>query len=686
VGSSRAGAAFRFSQFKETSLMLQTLHTLCLTRSGKAAKRSASRRRPAFHRPSCRPRLEALEERCLLSAGALDPTFGNGAGYVTTTLTNSNDDALSALIQPDGKIIAVGQAGTITRSRGLYQETYAVGLVRYNTDGSLDTSFGNAGKVIGPASDDTQFIHAAHYPTEGTANDGKIVVGGISGGFAIVRFNANGTLDTKFGTNGIATAPFAATSSYDAFFEVIQPDGKIVALGQTADNTQGELARFNPDGSLDTTFGQGGMVAGPVPNPYSLLLQADGKLVMLGTNSGDTGGGGAGTAGAEMEMARYNADGTLDTSFGSSGIVTNSSLYEADAGAIYPIAGTANDRKIVVEGPGKSSGLELARYNPDGSLDTTFGNGGLAATPAGHISSDQLNSQGVVIRPDGRIVVTSDGNHGTTLAVARCNIDGSLDSTFGSGGIVTTSIGIVSESYAVALQSNGAIVVAGFSNNGTQDVFAVARYLGGPTSGPAFGVTGFPSNTTAGVAQTITVTAEDASGNPNTGYTGTIHFSSSDLQAGLPADYTFAPGDQGVHRFTVTLKTAGFQSVKVTDVSTGYSGGDGATTISPAAASSFVVSGFPTSIIQGTAGTFTVTAMDPYGNVATGYTGTVTFSSSDPLASLPANYTFTAADAGVHTFSATLNTVATESLTVTDILDAAITGTETGIVVTRRKH
>jgi uncharacterized delta-60 repeat protein len=653
--------------------MLQTLLTLCLTLSGKAAKRPAPRRRPAFHRPSCRPRLEALEDRCLLSAGALDPTFGNGAGYATTSLTNSNDDGFSALIQPDGKIIAVGQAETITKLRGLYQATYGVALVRYNTDGSLDTSFGNSntGKVIGPAVGDV-FIHAALYPAEGTANDGKIVVGGLSSGFAIARYNTNGTLDTSFGSNGIATAPFAATSGYHVVFEVIQPDGKIVALGQTADNTQAQLARFNPDGSLDTNF-QGGMVTGPVPTPDSLLLQADGKLVMLGTTSGDT----------EIEMARYNADGTLDTSFGSSGIVMNSSLVEADAGAIYPIAGTANDRKIVVEGPGKSSGLELARYNPDGSLDTTFGNDGLMATPSGQITTDQQNSQGVVIQPDGRIVITADGNHFPgTFAVARYNIDGSLDSTFGSGGIVKTSIGT---SYAVALQSNGAIVVAGTSSNGTQDVFIVARYLGGPTSGPAFGVTGFPSSTTAGVAQTITVTAENASGNPNTGYTGTIHFTSSDPQAALPADYTFAPGDQGVHSFNVTLKTAGFQSVNVTDLSTGYSGGDGAITINPAAASSFVVSGFPTSIIQGTAATFTVTAMDPYGNVATGYTGTVKFSSSDPLASLPGNYTFTPADAGVHTFSATLNTASTESLTVTDILDAAINGTETGISV-KKKH
>jgi uncharacterized delta-60 repeat protein len=678
VGSLRAGTAFRFSQFKETSLMLQTLLTLCLTLSGKAAKRSASRRRPAFHRPSCRPRLEALEDRCLLSAGALDPTFGNGAGYVTTSLTNSGDNANSVLIQPDGKIILVGDATTVTGKGVNTQWIYAVGLARYNTDGSLDTSFGNSntGKVLGPAGSGPGFgFDAALYPTEGTANDGKIVVGLASSfGFAIARYNVNGTLDTSFGTNGIATASFAPNSDIDVSFEVVQPDGKIVALGQNQYATAGLMARFNPDGSLDTTFGQGGMVTAPVASPSSLLLEADGKLVMVGgTNSGA----------GELELAGYNANGTLDTSFGTNGIVTNSSFITAYAGAIYPMAGTANDGKIIVEGrpPSVTGWVELARYNPNGSLDSTFGQGGTVGTPR-QIGAD--SNQSVAIQADGRIVVTGASSGG--FATARYNIDGSLDSTFGSGGIVTTSIESSGKSAGVALQSNGAIVVAGHTSfTGTQNVFAVARYLGGPTSGPLFSVTGFPSSTTAGVASTITVTAEDACGNLNPGFTGTIHFSSSDLQAGLPADYTFAPSDQGVHMFNVTLKTAGFQSISVTDISAGYVGEESAITVGPAAASMIVIRpGDGSPFIQGTAHNFSMTVEDPYGNVATGYTGTVKFTSSDPLASLPANYTFTAADAGVHSFTVIFKTVGTESLTVTDILDAAINGTETGISVQKK--
>ncbi|HEV3262332.1 MAG TPA: hypothetical protein VG013_36105, partial [Gemmataceae bacterium] len=244
--------------------MLQTLLDLCLALSGKNVKRPALRRRPAFRRPSCRPRLEALEDRCLLSAGALDPTFGNGAGYVTTSLTNSDDTAYSVLIQPDGKILATGDARA-TSGKHNVTVTHNAGLVRYNADGSLDTSFGSGGEALGPPSTSLGYEIGALYPITGSANDGKILVGGLAGGFSIARFNANGTLDPSFGSNGVATANFGATpGTIGAFYTVIQSDGKIVALGEAADTNGGtgvsELARFNSDGSLDASFGQGGLV------------------------------------------------------------------------------------------------------------------------------------------------------------------------------------------------------------------------------------------------------------------------------------------------------------------------------------------------------------------------------------------------------------------------------------------
>jgi hypothetical protein len=193
----------------------------------------------------------------------------------------------------------------------------------------------------------------------------------------------------------------------------------------------------------------------------------------------------------------------------------------------------------------------------------------------------------------------------------------------------------------------------------------------------------FPSPTTAGVGHNLVITAEDPYGNRVSSYRGTIHFTSSDAQAHLPADYTFTSSDKGAHTFWGNLKTAGTQSITATDTSHGsITGTDAGIVVNPAAASRLTVAGFPSPIAAGTAGSFTVTAIDAYGNTATGYTGTVHFTSSDSSAALPADYTYTAGDAGVHTFSATLNTAGTQSITATDTVTGSINGTQSGITVT----
>ena len=190
-----------------------------------------------------------------------------------------------------------------------------------------------------------------------------------------------------------------------------------------------------------------------------------------------------------------------------------------------------------------------------------------------------------------------------------------------------------------------------------------------------------PTAETAGTSFSLTVTAQNSSGTTDTGYTGTIHFTSSDVQAGLPANYTFTAADDGTHTFTVTLKTAGSQSITATDTTTSaITGTLSGISVSPAAASQFVLSGLPSTATAGVAQTVTVTAEDPYGNVATGYAGTVQFTSSDTAASLPANYTFTTANPGVHAFTLTFGTAGTQSVTVTDTI-SDITATQSGITV-----
>jgi fibronectin-binding autotransporter adhesin len=198
-------------------------------------------------------------------------------------------------------------------------------------------------------------------------------------------------------------------------------------------------------------------------------------------------------------------------------------------------------------------------------------------------------------------------------------------------------------------------------------------------------LTGFPSPQTAGATGSLTVTAKNGAGTTATGYTGTVHFASSAVSAGLPSDYTFVSGDNGEHVFTgVTLNTVGTQFITVTDtVTPTLTGTQSGLIITPATAATLVVSGFPSPQSVGVAGSVTVVAKDAYGNTDTNYTGTIQFTSSDGAAGLPGNYTFVGGDLGVHAFpgGVTLNTIGTQSITATDTLTGTITGTQSGIVV-----
>jgi uncharacterized delta-60 repeat protein len=630
-------------------------------------RRNARQAKPTRCTPfSVRLRLEALEDRCLLSAGALDPTFGNGAGYVTTSTSSLNDGAHRALIQPDGKIVAVGSAQTSNSPSTVYE--FAV--ERYNPDGSLDTSFGSGGIAIGP----TGAIgpYAALYPQAGTANDGKIVQEGnnFTGTVIVARYNANGSLDTTFGTGGEVT-PAIANAHADGV--VVTSTGQIVALATAVG--QVDLVRYNADGSLDSTFGQGGEVIASVgasdPNAF-LMQQPDGKLIVATD---------ANTGVESWELIRYNANGSLDTSFGNQGIVTTAPTARMGDAVLYPSAGTPHDGKIVVAGLGYGAGsAEIYRYNPDGSLDSTFGTGGDIVTPFG------VTVREVTLDANGRIVVVGSNPAGSANLLARFNVNGTPDTTFGSGGVVTTTFGTSSQGLGVAVYPNagtandGKLVVVGDSNNGTKYNVLVARYLG---DSPSFTVTGFPSSITAGTAGTFTVTARNADGSINTSYTGTVHFTSSDPKAVLPADYTFTAADQGVHTFSATLKKAGSQSITATDTATNTTfGGEAGIVVQPAAASQFILSA-PSSVSRGAKFSVTLTVEDAFGNVVTGYVGTVHFTSSDGTATLPANYTFTAGDAGVHTFTSAfiLRTRGKQTLTVTDTQNSALNATDSINVV-----
>jgi probable HAF family extracellular repeat protein len=213
---------------------------------------------------------------------------------------------------------------------------------------------------------------------------------------------------------------------------------------------------------------------------------------------------------------------------------------------------------------------------------------------------------------------------------------------------------------ALDINDNGQIVGQG-TLNGVAHSFLLDP--ADPSGTVGFAVTGFPASTTAGAAGSFTVTALDGSGAP----------------ASLPSLYTFTMADAGVHTFTATLKTAGTQSITLTDTAHGMSGTAGGIAVQPAAVSKLVVSSFPSPVTAGVAGSFTVTAEDAYGNSVSGYTGTIHFTSSDPKAVLPADYTFTGNSS--QTFSATLKTAGAQSITATDMAMAGLAGSDAGIQV-----
>ncbi len=241
----------------------------------------------------------------------------------------------------------------------------------------------------------------------------------------------------------------------------------------------------------------------------------------------------------------------------------------------------------------------------------------------------------------------------------------------------------------------GRATVAGlvFRTTGSQS-FTATDTLGGlaatQTGIPVFAgaaaslvASGFPNSVTAGSAGALTVTAFDAFGNTATGYLGTVAFTSSDAQAALPAPTAFASTDAGSRTFPVTLKTAGTQSITVTDTANAALTASQTSSVAPASAASLLVSGISSPVTTGAASSVTVDARDAFGNRAPGYTGTVSFTSTDAQASLPPPYTFQAADAGLHVFTGAvvLRTSGAQSVTATDTVNAAITGTQSGISV-----
>jgi uncharacterized delta-60 repeat protein len=406
----------------------------------------------------------------LAAAGDLDPTFGAG-GLVTTDFSGGNDYLGKIAVQSDGKIVAIGESF----SPGKFA------LARYNADGTLDATFGNGGKVVTVIANVREVAFGLLI-----LPDGNILVSGsidlpstINRSWAILRYKSDGSLDTSFGNNGIVMTDFGPDDD-QAYGMALQSDGKIVAAGRRgiqfypADQRKGNvaLARYTANGTLDTTFGVNGKVVndfgqGLESYAIALMIQPDDKIVIAGESS------------YEFLVARYNRDGALDMSFSGNGyaLANFSNNWDVPGDALLQ-----PDGKIVIVGLADYTSVynnpALARYNPDGSFDQSFGTAGqIMLAPSAGIDA-------VALQRDGKLVALGTSDNGMMLW--KFNRNGSFDTTFGSGGIVNTSFGTAAcEASDIALQSDGKIVIGGLAATDMyfqHTDFGLARYLNPQTS------------------------------------------------------------------------------------------------------------------------------------------------------------------------------------------------------------
>jgi uncharacterized delta-60 repeat protein len=462
--------------------------------------------------------------------GTLDPSFGTG-GVVTTpfgSLGTAVADA--AVVQPDGKIVAAGYfaSGTSLNNRN------EIGLARYLPDGSLDTGFGysadgRASLAIGPKSNEGYGV--ALQP------DGKILVAGASfngtdSDFALARFTASGAVDSGFGSSGSTTTPILSGNDV-AEAVALQPDGKIIVGGYTYNGSNNDFAivRYTPDGSVDSTFTGGGAAITPIgpsdDEVRALAVQPDGKIVAAGWSFNGSN--------YDFALVRYTANGSLDSSFGTNGKVVTpigSGDERAFAVALQP------DGKIVAAGRSHddatgTNDFAVVRYKADGTLDSSFGSGGIVTTSIG---TKGASANAVAVQPDGKIVAAGSylPDVKDDFAAVRYNPDGSVDGGFGTNGKVTVHISDDNDDgSAVVLQQDGKIVVVGtaYPVSGNEQ-FALVRLLGSTLNvskaGSGSGTVGSsPAGISCGstcsapfAAVPVTLTATPAAGSAFSGWSG----------------------------------------------------------------------------------------------------------------------------------------------------------------------
>jgi uncharacterized delta-60 repeat protein len=408
--------------------------------------------------------------RVYAASGDLDPTFGNG-GKVTTDVASRFEGVSALVIQPDGKIVAGGESL-------LNPDFDDIGfaLARYNSNGSLDPSFGVGGKVITNLSFSSDEIGAL-----AIQSDGKIIAAGqANSGLGLVRYNSDGSLDVSFGSGGKVLTPVNARNFGMAM--AAQSDGKILVTSSKPTFPSGSaflLVRYNSNGSLDSGFGSGGIVTtsfepNSSDNSFALAIEDSGRIIVAGNTFNGVRRG--------FALARYESNGNLVPSFGSMGKVIT--VIDGVASEVLTLA-LQSDGRIQAAGISISDVNTYAaylRYDLDGTLDPGFGTGG--ALPADSLSTNDNIVQRMAIVPDGHIFGVGNTRIAPAdLFVVRYNSNGNFDSTFGQNGKTTIDFhGGNDTGQALAIQGDGKVIAAGgaFSSDTGFD-FALARLEVGPT-------------------------------------------------------------------------------------------------------------------------------------------------------------------------------------------------------------
>lgn len=420
------------------------------------------------------------------------PEIDEGARKVTLELS-ADEDA------PHSLPTEVELRGEATESGKKLSAKSPMTVTVCGHPGALDTSF-REGRVIVPVGAGEDYAYAMALQA-----DGKILVAGRSaenyGDFSVIRLKRDGELDTSFGDGGKVITEIGSAHE-TAYAVAVQEDGKIVVAGTTAtssSNNDFAVVRYLPNGELDSSFGDGGKVvtglSEDTDTAYALLIQEDGKIVVGGTSNQ-----GSSQTGNDFALVRYEEDGSLDESFGDGGQVLTPIASNSGGDHIYALASQTIDGEERIVAVGGEGDFVLARYREDGSLDASFGEQGKIQ---GVLGSTIGAARAVHVNAQNQILVAGHKHH--DFALVRFTEDGQLDTDFGEGEPVITPVseGNWDEAQGLAIESDGKIVVGGWTYEGQSSSgnFALVRYSKDGALDTSFGETGIVITEVAGKAK-----------------------------------------------------------------------------------------------------------------------------------------------------------------------------------------